>query len=135
MGRGPGFDYVGCGYEAARGGAINSGFLLLFDYVQTQRPITAQRAGTFFAGCFLYQALQCPLEAYTRRRSCTHNFFAGGLLGGMGVYYQQIGVPFVSENLLYGRSRPFPWLRPWHAGFAVYGGIAMTFAALMGKPF
>eukprot|EP00392_Amoebophrya_sp_AT5.2_P009624 g9652.t1 len=132
MGGGRSFDYVGCCIEAARSGAVNAGLLLLIDFAQSQTPITPRRVGVFFGGCYLYQALQCPLEAITKRRSATHNFYAGGLLGAIGVHCNQIGVPFVTESIYRQGPR---WVKPAHAGFVVYGGIAMGFAMLMGKPF
>ncbi|CAD7965466.1 unnamed protein product [Amoebophrya sp. A120] len=128
---GSSFDYVACSFEAGKSGLVNAGLLLLLDYSQNQTPITARRAGVFFGGCYLYQALQCPLEALTNRRSASHNFYAGGLLGAVGVHYNQLGVPFLTQTTY--RQLP-QWVKPVHAGFVVYGGIAMGFAMLMGKP-
>jgi hypothetical protein len=80
---------------------------------------------------FLYNAMQCPMESFSGRRSAWHNVIAGATLGGLGVQSGKIGVPFVPPSFFYSNAR----IKPMYAGMAVYGGIAGALAAFGGKRF
>ncbi|CAE7689375.1 unnamed protein product [Symbiodinium microadriaticum] len=50
---------------------------------------------------YVYQALQCPMEALQGRRSLLHNVAAGGLIGAWGVQQGLLGVPFASPAFFF----------------------------------
>ena len=83
-------------------------------------------------GCiYLYNALQCPMEAIHGRKSLLHNVGSAGMIGYIGHRAGLIGIPFVDVALFYR----YPGLSPSIVSAAVYGTIAGTIAgALGGKP-
>jgi hypothetical protein len=84
--------------------------------------------GTYMAGLYLYNIVQCPMEAFHGRQSLLHNFAAAGMLGYVGVANGRLGIPFVNPYALLGSP-----LRPEIVAFGVYGGMAAAFAAIGGK--
>ena len=95
---------------------------------QGARP-TPQLAAMNIGFLYAYGALQCPMEALTRRRSWIHNFLAGGVLGFAAYERGLIGIPFNLEYTFHARRIPLP------AGAAVvYGSMGAVLAILSGKP-
>jgi hypothetical protein len=95
-----------------------------FQYGQVPR---FQTVGTYMAGIYVYNILQCPMEAIHGRQSLLHNFASGGILGYVGVSSGRLGIPFVDPTFAYRVGRPEL------VAFGVYGGMAAAFAALGGK--
>ena len=83
------------------------------------------------AGIYVYNAMQCPMEAIHGRQSLWHNVISGGILGSLGVSSGRIGIPFISHSVFYN----YPSLSPPIVAFAVYGGITGALASLSGKQF
>lgn len=92
---------------------------------------TPQDVGRTFCFLYLYESLQCPFEFIQGRRSAAHNFFAGGILGGLGVHAGKIGIPLVPEGTLAQMGRA--GLKPAHQGFLVYGSLAFLLGLTAGK--
>jgi hypothetical protein len=88
-------------------------------------------SGSNIAFFYVYNTLQCPMEAIHGRQSAFHNVLSGAVLGYVGVSTGRLGIPFVDFTLFYRH----PNLRPPVVGAAVYGGLAGCFAMLGGKPF
>jgi len=82
-------------------------------------------------GLYVYNILQCPLEAVHGRQSAWHNVLSGGTLGYVGVHAGRLGIPFV-DPYFFVRN---PQVSPPMAGAVVYGGIAGLLGMLSGKPF
>uniref|UniRef100_A0A6V2QN44 Uncharacterized protein n=1 Tax=Ditylum brightwellii TaxID=49249 RepID=A0A6V2QN44_9STRA len=84
--------------------------------------------GSYMAGIYAYNAVQCPMEAIHGKQSSIHNLIAGGSLGYIGIRAGRLGVPFVD---------PYAFLRfglsPAAVGAAVYGGMGFLLATLGGK--
>jgi hypothetical protein len=97
-------------------------FLILFQLIL--HNIT----GTYMAGLYIYNIVQCPMEAFHGRQSLLHNFAAAGMLGYVGVAQGRMGIPFINPYTLIGSP-----LKPEIVAFGVYGGMAAAFAALGGK--
>mmetsp|Transcript_48486 Transcript_48486/g.115281 ORF Transcript_48486/g.115281 Transcript_48486/m.115281 type:complete len:132 (-) Transcript_48486:52-447(-) len=94
-------------------------------------PRPWERFPSLFGLLYAYNAMQCPMEAITGRRSLWHNFIAAGSLGAIGVQRGSVGVPFVTPDLYYR----YPSLTPVHAAFLVYGSLAACLGAIGGKTF
>ncbi|CAE7772232.1 unnamed protein product [Symbiodinium necroappetens] len=77
---------------------------------------------------YVYQALQCPMEALQGRRSLLHNVAAGGLIGAWGVQQGLLGVPFASPAFFFR----YPQVTPTMAAFMVYGAGAGVMASMLG---
>mmetsp|Transcript_14832 Transcript_14832/g.29244 ORF Transcript_14832/g.29244 Transcript_14832/m.29244 type:complete len:134 (-) Transcript_14832:56-457(-) len=77
---------------------------------------------------YVYQALQCPMEALHGRRSLLHNMTAGGLMGYWGVQAGRIGIPFLDASFF----MRYPGISPPIAGFVVYGGFAAVLGGVVG---
>jgi hypothetical protein len=84
--------------------------------------------GTYMAGLYLYNIVQCPMEAFHGRQSLLHNFAAAGMLGYIGVANGRLGIPFINPYTLHGSP-----LKPEIVAFGVYGSMAAAFAAFGGK--
>mmetsp|Transcript_63063 Transcript_63063/g.186293 ORF Transcript_63063/g.186293 Transcript_63063/m.186293 type:complete len:139 (-) Transcript_63063:394-810(-) len=98
------------------------------DVIQGAR-FSVRTAGTYIAGLYMYNALQCPMEAIHGRQSLLHNGLSAGILGYAGVSAGRLGVPFVDPSVMHRH----PWLRYEMAAFGVYGAIGMAFGMLGGK--
>mmetsp|Transcript_1235 Transcript_1235/g.1946 ORF Transcript_1235/g.1946 Transcript_1235/m.1946 type:complete len:135 (+) Transcript_1235:142-546(+) len=104
------------------------GIFAALDSFQHGLPFRPRVAGTYMAGLYAYNAIQCPMEAIHKRQSLLHNVLSGGLLGYLGVSSGRVGIPFLDPTTIY-RSN----IRPELIAFAVYGGMAGAFAAFGGK--
>jgi hypothetical protein len=82
------------------------------------------------AGIYVYNIVQCPMEAVHGRQSLLHNVMAAGMLGYVGVSKGVLGVPFIDSSFAYR----YPRVSPPMLAFAVYGGIAGALSAFGGKP-
>ena len=92
-------------------------------------PLTPQLAATNIGFLYAYGALQCPMEAITRRQSWTHNALAGGILGYVAYERGVVGVPFNLHHTFIARGISLP------AGAAmVYGSMGAVMAMIAGKP-
>ena len=92
-------------------------------------PFTPATAAVNVGFIYAYGALQCPMEALTMRRSWTHNFLAGGILGYAAVERGLAGIPYNLEQACYARRIPVPV----GAGM-MYGSIGAALAMFSGKP-
>ena len=81
------------------------------------------------AGIYLYNVVQCPMEAIHGRQSLLHNVAAGGMIGYVGVSRVVLGIPFVDPSFVY----KYPQLSAPGLAFLVYGGMAGLLAGLGGK--
>lgn len=90
-----------------------------------------RRLATYVGAIYVYNLLQCPMEAMQGRPSAWHNILSGGFLGFLGVSRGVLGVPFVDPTFFYR----YPQISPPLAGFAVYGAMGGLLATLGGKPF
>lgn len=102
-----------------------------YDVIGRGARFSPTLAGTNIVGLYLYNAMQCPMEAIHGRQSAWHNVLSAGLIGYVGVGTGRLGVPFVDHYFFYR----YPQVSPAMAGFAVYGGIGALFATFGGKPF
>ena len=80
---------------------------------------------------YLYNALQCPMEAIQGQPSLLHNACAAGALGAFLVQSGQAGIPFLDTSYLY-RNRN---VTPAMTAFAVYACIGVVLGGLGGKSF
>jgi len=110
-------------------GAIIFSALDVFQGVPLERVIKPRALGTYFGGLYMYNAMQCPMEAFHGRPSLLHNIISGGTLGYLGVASGRLGVPFVSPEMLFYRYG----IRPEFTAFAVYGGMAGLLAGVLGS--
>jgi len=92
-------------------------------------PFTAQSVGRYIGAIYVYNILQCPLEAIHGRESLWHNMIASGTIGYVGVTRGLLGIPFVDVYTFYR----YPQLRPGLVAFGVYGAMGGVFGALGGK--
>ena len=123
------FSYQDCLTRPIVSSAVFGTIFAGLDVVQGAK-FTPQRVLVYSGGLYVYNALQCPMEAIHGRPSLSHNMIAGGLLGYVGVGAGQLGIPFVGPETFYR----YPWMRPQMVAFGVYGGLAGVMAALGGKP-
>jgi len=86
-------------------------------------------AGRYIGAIYVYNILQCPLEAIHGRESLWHNMIASGTIGYVGVTRGLLGIPFVDVYTFYR----YPQLRPGLVAFGVYGAMGGVFGALGGK--
>ena len=91
---------------------------------------TPTLVATNIGGLYLYNVLQCPMEAIHGRQSSLHNAASGAILGYVGIQSWRIGVPFVDAYFFYR----YPQISPAMAGAVAYGTIGFLFASLGGKP-
>ena len=105
------------------------GLFTAYDVVARGATLTPRLAVTNIGGLYVYNILQCPMEAVHGKASLLHNVAAGGLLGYIGVRHHFLGIPFV-DGYFFMR---YPQASPPLVGFAVYGGIAGLLASLSGK--
>ena len=82
------------------------------------------------AGIYVYNAVQCPMEAIHGRQSLMHNVLSAGMIGYLGVQTGRLGIPFVDPSFVY-RNRA---MSPPQLAFLVYGGLSGGLAAFGGKP-
>ena len=64
-------------------------------------PLTPGSFAVNIGGLYVYNALQCPMEAIQGRPSLLHNGLAAGAMGTAGVSSGMMGVPFVPPHVLY----------------------------------
>mmetsp|Transcript_33504 Transcript_33504/g.49062 ORF Transcript_33504/g.49062 Transcript_33504/m.49062 type:complete len:209 (+) Transcript_33504:123-749(+) len=65
------------------------------DSMSGMNRLTPQVVGSYMAGIYAYNAVQCPMEAIHGKQSSIHNLIAGGSLGYIGIRAGRLGVPFV----------------------------------------
>ena len=107
------------------------GLFTAFDVVVNGLPMKAAPRVALYnmGGLYVYNILQCPMEAIHGRQSSLHNVMAGGLIGYIGVQSGRLGIPFVDAYFFYR----YPGLSPPMMAFAVYGGIGGALATMGGK--
>eukprot|EP00568_Trieres_chinensis_P001266 CAMPEP_0183309518 /NCGR_PEP_ID=MMETSP0160_2-20130417/25392_1 /TAXON_ID=2839 ORGANISM="Odontella Sinensis, Strain Grunow 1884" /NCGR_SAMPLE_ID=MMETSP0160_2 /ASSEMBLY_ACC=CAM_ASM_000250 /LENGTH=136 /DNA_ID=CAMNT_0025473559 /DNA_START=13 /DNA_END=423 /DNA_ORIENTATION=- len=91
--------------------------------------VTMRSVGMYAGGIYVYNIVQCPMEAIHGRQSAIHNVTAGALLGYIAVSSGALGIPFVDQTLFWRHPR----LSPPIVGAGVYGTMGGLFAALGGK--
>jgi hypothetical protein len=110
--------------------AVMGGIFCGFDVAQGRPTSALPRSFALYAGgLYIYNAIQCPMEALHGRSSLLHNFLAGGALGYAGVLSGAIGVPFLSPYYYAIHSRSGVAA----IGAVVYGSLAAAFASFGGK--
>ena len=124
----PGAGTVGCLVGNVQPAAFMGSFFTALHVLQGA-PFSPQLAATNIGFLYAYGALQCPMEAFTRRRSWTHNFIAGGALGYVGIERRLVGLPFNLDFFFLTRRVPLPV-----GGALVYGSGAAALAIIAGKP-
>ena len=125
------FNPVDCALRPVAPAFVTGGLLSVLDMVQNGgRPPTARTFGIYVGGIYVYNLLQCPMEAVNGGRpSAWHNVAAGGTLGYLGVSRGVLGIPFLPRTFFY----QYPALRPAIAGAAVYATMGGFLAVLGGK--
>ena len=124
----PGAGTVGCLLGNVQPAALMGAAFTALHVVQGAR-LSPQLAATNIGFIYAYGALQCPMEALTRRRSWTHNLVAGGTLGYVAVERGMVGIPFNLDYFFLVRRVPLP------VGAAmVYGSLGAALAMVAGKP-
>ena len=122
---------VSCATEPIVPSFVGATLFSAIDMAQGRRP-TPSTFGLYAGGIYVYNLLQCPMEAMNGGRpSAWHNIASGSILGYVGVRQRVIGVPFVDPYFFYRH----PQLAPEIVAAAVYGGIAGALTMLSGKPF
>lgn len=86
-------------------------------------------SGRYMAGLYVYNVMQCPMEAIHGRQSLLHNAAAAGLIGYVGVSRGALGIPFVDPSFTYR----YPQVSAPMLAFMVYGGLAGALAGFGGK--
>jgi hypothetical protein len=126
------WDPVQCVTRPITSCAVMGGLFTALDAAQTGAPPRLRTFGLYAGGLYLYNIVQCPLEAMNGGRpSAWHNILAGGTLGYMGVRHRLLGIPLVDQYFFLRN----PQLAPELVGAAVYAAMAGGFAVLGGKPF
>jgi hypothetical protein len=93
---------------------------------------TPQLAALNVGGLYVYNILQCPMEAFHGRSSAWHNVASASILGYVGVARGVIGIPFV-DSYFFMR---YPQISAPMAGAAVFGSISFLMTSVLGgKPF
>ncbi len=87
--------------------------------------------GRYMGAIYVYNVLQCPMEAIHGRKSLFHNIISAGMMGYVGVRAGRLEIPFVDPSFVH-RHRT---LSPPQLAFMVYGGCAGALAAFGGKDF
>lgn len=123
----PGAGTVSCLFGNIQPAALMGSVFTVVNVVQGAQ-LTPQLAATNIGFLYAYGALQCPMEELTRRRSWTHNLFAGGILGYVAYERGVAGIPFGLEHTFYARRVPLPM-----GAALVYGSIGAVLAMLSGK--
>lgn len=90
-----------------------------------------RRFGIYAGGVYVYNILQCPMEAIHGRQSSFHNVISGAMLGYIGVSRRLLGIPFIDPFFFYRN----PHISPPLAGAFVYGVMGGFLSSLAGKPF
>ena len=110
---------------------IGSAIFTGIDYARGARGALPARFGRLFALIYVYNALQCPMEAISERRSLLHNISSAGIIGYVGVRHGLVGVPFVPFTFFIR----YPQVPRPIAGAVVFGSLAGVLAgAFGGKP-
>ncbi|GKZ00177.1 hypothetical protein MPSEU_000970900 [Mayamaea pseudoterrestris] len=122
---------VHCMQRAVGPSIIFGGAFTAIDVVLQGAKLTPTLAATNIGGIFVYNVIQCPMEAISGRQSAWHNVFAAATLGGAGVHTGKLGIPFVDATFFYR----YPSVSPMMAGAAVYGLLGGVLATLGNKPF
>lgn len=108
---------------------VGSGVLTAFDVLVQQHPFNVRTPAIYFGGLYVYNILQCPMEAVHGRTSGYHNILSGAICGYVGVKSGKIGVPFVDPYFFYRN----PQISPPMAGAIVYGGLAGVMSSVLGN--
>lgn len=85
--------------------------------------------GKYIGFLYIYNALQCPMEAIHGRQSLWHNILSAGTIGYVGFSRGWLGIPFIHPYTFY----KYQYLNPGVVCFAVYGAIGGAFGAIAGK--
>ena len=126
------FDPVSCAIRPVGSAVVMGSLLTAWDVVVQGAPFQARTWGLYVGGLYVYNLIQCPMEALSGGRpSAWHNVIAGGTLGYIGVERRLLAVPFLDSYFFYR----YPQISPPMAGAAVYGAMAGLLATLGGKPF
>mmetsp|Transcript_8174 Transcript_8174/g.15841 ORF Transcript_8174/g.15841 Transcript_8174/m.15841 type:complete len:135 (-) Transcript_8174:233-637(-) len=126
------FDPVGCAMRPVVPSLVSGGLLSALDMAQGGGRPNVRTFGIYAGGIYIYNLIQCPMEAVSGGRpSAWHNIAAGGMLGYVGVARKWIGIPFFDSYFFYR----YPSVAPEVAGAAVYAAMAGALAMLGGKPF
>lgn len=121
---------VHCLMDPIQSSIVWGGMFSALDVAQG-RAFSLQRVGGTMGAIYLYNALQCPMEAIHGQRSLLHNVGSAGIIGYIGHRAGVMGIPFVDPMLFYR----YPSLQPSVVCAAVYGAIAGTMAGVLGgKP-
>ena len=125
------FDPVGCALRPVGSSVLAGGLFSAWDASQGRR-VTPQTFAIYAGAVYVYNLLQCPMEAASGGRpSAWHNVASGAILGYIGVQKRVLGVPFLDSYFFYRN----PQISPELAAAGIYGGIAGALAAFGGKPF
>jgi hypothetical protein len=118
--------------SSAVGAVLFAGLDVVTQGTPWRYALSPSSLGRYFGVLYLYNAVQCPMEAASGRPSLWHNIVSAGALGYVGVRTGRVGVPFVNT---YQIRYQLGW-SPEVVAFAVYGGMAGILAGLLGgKPF
>eukprot|EP00545_Synedropsis_sp_CCMP1620_P014454 CAMPEP_0119003568 /NCGR_PEP_ID=MMETSP1176-20130426/641_1 /TAXON_ID=265551 /ORGANISM="Synedropsis recta cf, Strain CCMP1620" /LENGTH=140 /DNA_ID=CAMNT_0006955181 /DNA_START=19 /DNA_END=441 /DNA_ORIENTATION=- len=98
--------------------------------VPLAQAFSPRMLGRYMGGIYVYNVVQCPMEAIHGRQSLLHNVMAAGMLGYVGVSRGVLGVPFVDPTFTYR----YPQVSAPMLAFMIYGGIAGALSAFGGKP-
>ena len=100
------------------------------DAAQGAQKFTPRAVVQYSGFLYIYNVLQCPMEAINGKPSLLHNALSAGILGYIGVQSGRVGIPFVDPYTLFAHGRN---VSPPVVGFFVYGGIGFAFGMLGGK--
>jgi hypothetical protein len=122
---------IHCWQRPVWSSVVFGGLFTAIDVVGQGARLTPRLALTNIGGIYVYNILQCPMEAISGRQTAWHNVLAAATIGGLGVQSGKLGVPFVDAYFFYRN----PALSPAMAGAIVYGCMGGALAMLGGKPF
>ena len=101
------------------------------DAMQGAHQFTPRVVVQYSGFLYVYNIMQCPMEAIHGRPSLIHNALSAGTLGYIGVQSGRLGIPFVNPYALMGAFGGS--ISPSAIGFVVYGAMGAAFGALGGK--
>ena len=127
----PGASIPGCLLGNIPPAVLMGGAFTVYHVAQGAR-LSPQLAAINVGFLYAYGALQCPMEALSRRKSWTHNAVAGGILGYVAYTRGVVGMPFGLEYSFLARGVR-PSQLPLGAAL-VYGSMGAILAVVAGKP-
>jgi hypothetical protein len=86
-------------------------------------PVFATYAGAFYA----FQALQCPMVAYSNGEKLYHPAVSGAMVGFVGVHSGRLPLFFFPSYFF----NLYPRIKPAFAGALIYGGLAAASEVLL----